>query len=211
MRNNNSQVVLGYQIRVPINQLASLWTQERRDQYLLNASVEFPLSADRRVWPVADHPALARQLFVDFVSGDNHAPNGLSLFSLKKNAICDVASLSKNGEAVIAIGVESGMANHLRDKRSFKALNAEETPSEPHIQLLGFDVCDEWLLSGLMNCGMGASDQATLRQKYAGKINLHGLFDEYETASNYSLDVNKIIPEHAPFFPASIFATLCPA
>lgn len=205
MRNNNSQVVLGYQIRVPIDQLASLWMQERRDQYLLNMGVEFPLSADRRVWPVADHPALVRQLFDDFESGPYQAPNGLSLFRLKKNAISDVTSLSKNGDVVIAIGVESDMANHLRDKHSIKLLGDEETPSGSHVQLLGFDVCDEWLLSGLMNCGMDASDQAALRQKYAGKINLHGLFDDYETASNYSLDVNKIIPEHAPFFPASIF------
>lgn len=205
LQKNNSQVVLGYQIRIAINQLVSLWSQERRNKYLLNSSIEFPLSADSSVWPVADRPTFARQLFDDFEPGANRAPNGLGLFHLMKKAIYDGKPLSKNAEAIIAIGAESGVANHLREKRSFATFDEDDVPREPHVQLLGFDVCDEWLLSGLMNCGMTASHQVRLRRKFFGKVNLHGLFDDYGTASDYSLAVSKIAPEHAPFFPVSIF------
>lgn len=205
MKINDSQLILGYQLRVPIGQLSAYWTRNRRNQYLLEPNIDSPLSVDRTVWPTVDSALAAAALFDDFESGPYQAPNGLSLFRLKKSVGNSIASLLKNGEVIVAIGAEKTIANHLCNKHKIDLSVSDRQPADLSLQFLGFDVCDEWLLSGLMNCGVGADDHATLKERYSAFINKDGLFNNIEISTNYATEMNRHVYEHAPFFPASLF------
>lgn len=205
-KDSTTTTVLGYQIRVPVIQLPPLWTPQRRAQYLLLPTVGVPLSADTGVWPVADDPDLPERIFEDFEPGPYEAPNGLGLFRLKKDFTVELVPLKPDNPQVVGIGVEKQVASRLAKKHFIVTSESDAIIGEQHIHLLGFDVCDDILLSGLMNCGISADHHAKLRRKYAGSINMHGLFDVAEGANEYAADVSQIVPEHAPFFPVSIFS-----
>ena len=66
--------------------------------------------------------------------------------------------------------------------------------------LLGLDVADGWLLSGLSNCGYDPSERASLPLQWGGELNEHHLFDRLTAARAFRDATNVRVPEHAPFF-----------
>lgn len=66
-------------------------------------------------------------------------------------------------------------------------------------RLLGFDVADAGLTSGLSNCGYPQTELATLRTTWASDLNEHHLFTEVERALAFRDVTNRRVPEHAPF------------
>ena len=72
-------------------------------------------------------------------------------------------------------------------------------------EFLGFDVADEWLLSGLSNCGYG-DDAEPLRREWAGHLNGHHLFDNLDKAIEFEALTDKRVEEHAPFFIYGIYS-----
>jgi hypothetical protein len=68
--------------------------------------------------------------------------------------------------------------------------------------LLGYDVCDEWGLSGLSNCGLepGREDVAALRAKWGPLLNRAHLFDSRDAAAAFAHASDARVEEHAPFF-----------
>ncbi len=67
-------------------------------------------------------------------------------------------------------------------------------------ELLGFDVGDGGLLSGLSNCGYQAEERAALRLRWAPQLNEHHLFEETAPAFEFRALADERVPEHAPFF-----------
>lgn len=69
-------------------------------------------------------------------------------------------------------------------------------------ELLGYDVADEWLLSGLTNCGFDemTEDVEAIRKKYISTLNAYHLFDTLEPAVEFMALSDERVPEHAPFF-----------
>jgi hypothetical protein len=199
-----NMIRLGCQIRVPIPQLTSLWTSERRAQYLLVPSVEAPMSADPRVWPIADSADLAKLIFDNFVSGPYEAPNGLNLFHLRNNAT-NFIPLGPENPQVVSIEVENEIASQLATKRSIELGTLNLSEKKQNRRLLGFDVCDDTLLSGLMNCGTSAEHRAKLRRNYVVSLNNRGLFDDPLKASKFAVDLSSIVPEHGPFFQVGLY------
>jgi hypothetical protein len=72
-------------------------------------------------------------------------------------------------------------------------------------ELLGYDVSDEWLLSGLSNCGYEADEVAPLRQRWGSHLNEHHLFTEVEQAKEFAKVSDQRVAEHAPFFVYGIY------
>jgi hypothetical protein len=66
--------------------------------------------------------------------------------------------------------------------------------------LLGYDVCDETLVSGLTNCGYGSDDAPVYRREWANKINDWHLFDSAEAACLFAVASDRRVVEHAPFY-----------
>ncbi|MBJ6765061.1 hypothetical protein JGU66_30225 [Myxococcaceae bacterium JPH2] len=66
--------------------------------------------------------------------------------------------------------------------------------------LLGYDVADAGLTSGLSNCGYRPSELAQLRASWAAQLNGHHLFEEFGSALAFRDVTARRVPEHAPFF-----------
>ncbi len=68
--------------------------------------------------------------------------------------------------------------------------------------LLGYDVADVWLLSGLTNCGFDkmTEDVEAFRKKYVPSLNAYHLFDTLEAAKEFQILSDDRVQEHAPFF-----------
>jgi len=204
----HSEDILGWQLREPAGRVQSLWDVERRERYLLAPNIRLPLSVDKRVWPLADLPEVASFIFEDFTDVPNEAPNGLDVFQLRKDM---PQSLWAPGDyQIVGIGMQHDIAEGFREKNFIMRPTVVKIPLVVKC-LLGFDVCDRWLLSGLMNCGFEAADQKRLREAYAGSLNAYGLFDQVETAAAFAVEINQFVPEHAPFVPASLFTLEKPA
>ena len=69
-------------------------------------------------------------------------------------------------------------------------------------ELLDYDVADQWLLSGLTNCGFDkmTEDVEAIRQKYVPALKVYHLFDEIERVAEYKTFSDERMQEHAPFF-----------
>jgi len=83
-------------------------------------------------------------------------------------------------------------------------------PSEPAEgwELLGYDVSDDWLLSGLTNCGYRQEELEPTRQKWSSRLNRHHLFDAITDAAAFRQVTNERVPEHAPFNVFSVYRVL---
>jgi hypothetical protein len=204
MQKVQMQAVLGYQIRVPIDGLISLWTTERRAQYLLIPRINAPLSVDNQVWPIADCPMVAKRIFDDFVTGPNEAPNGLDVFQLKQNVTPDTLS-NTSGCHVVGIATQHDVAVRLRAKNFIVDPISLNTSLQIEMWSIGFDICDERLTSGLMNCGVTPDNLKKLRDAYGMLINRYGLFNQIDEAMRFASEINVLVSEHAPFIPVELF------
>jgi len=64
---------------------------------------------------------------------------------------------------------------------------------------LGFDVADDYLLSGLMNCGYWPEERDRLSQRFAGQLNAYHLFDDQAVAQTFRRLTDERVQEHSPF------------
>lgn len=64
-------------------------------------------------------------------------------------------------------------------------------------KLLGYDVADKYLLSGLMNCGYKKEGDYN---KFKNSLNEYHLFNSINDAKEFKRSTNARVPEHAPFF-----------
>lgn len=66
--------------------------------------------------------------------------------------------------------------------------------------VLGYDVADEWLVSGLVNCGYAREEKQRLSKVWIVSLTRHGLFRDANAAIDFVKVANERVPEHAPFF-----------
>ena len=83
----------------------------------------------------------------------------------------------------------------------------EAEPAEPEKSwtLLGYDVADGSLYSGLSNCGYAPEDSDRLREKWAPTLNEHHLFRDQDPAFAFAEVMNARDPCHAPFYVYSLY------
>jgi len=186
-----------------------LWDAARREIFLLRTDVELPLSADVLVWPslfdygqgigmAESERKRSRQAGFPTPAWIG-ANSGLweNLEAMRRQL--EASALPADARyAVIAVSwVAAG---------EFRGGNvgpyAEPTAPaevEPGWELLGYDVCDGSLVSGLSNCGYRAEEAQVLRARWAGQLNEHHLFRDWEQAEGFCQGANERAPEHAPF------------
>ena len=206
MKTPEYQKILGYQLRVSLSNLKCLWTPNRQAQYLLNTGVIWPLSVDTAVWPNEKDEYLLSQIFYDH----DTIPNGLNLFDIHKNNNSFAFNNKKNKPIVVAISFLHDNAEYLIEQHKINLSAIKEKQKYKLLHFIGFDVCNTWLLSGLMNCGIRGPNHEMLRNVFGQSLNRYGLFDDIDKAAHFSIEISKIIPEHAPFFPSGLFVlSLC--
>jgi hypothetical protein len=208
------------------------WGEPRRQQFLLRRDVGRPLSVDGGVWPTTfDGPWEE----VPLLDGPQGKQIGVSR-TLDRSVIGLNAPLWHNldrmtngldeegadaaDRVLVAVGWcwrWNGDASAYPDIWGPHVM-AEAEPAEPEQSwtLLGYDVADGSLISGLSNCGYtpGDSDprieearQAAhrLRERWVPKLNEHHLFRDQDPAFAFADVTNTRVPDHAPFHVYSLY------
>ena len=195
---SDRELVLGYDARQKDFNAERLWPLSRREQYLLRLDVQRPLSTDTAVWPAS----LCQPIH-------NHSPTGWigplaplweRLDSLKYAWAQRPGSGTACFISITLVGVDPSDVAISR----FQERRGEPIPGmiSPLWEFLGYDVSDEGFLSGLMNCSypedLGQLD--SYRARWGKHLNSRHLFDHVSTALLFKEEVDRRVPEHAPFF-----------
>lgn len=195
------EILLGFQLKIELMKIKQ-WELDRKREYLLREDIKKPLSVDKVVWPESDDKKMYSILFSDYCDGEYCAPNGLNIYSIKKQESLNRTSFY-DGSILVGIAVVNDTKN-----RSQELKNKHSILDIPYLlndlleagwSRLGYDVADYWLYSGLMNCSYSAKDKVNLAKRFANALNEYGLFNAVETAQEFCTDCETRIKEHAPF------------
>src|SRR5262245_3300046 len=154
-----------------------LWNDERRYDYLLREDVAKPLSADTCVWPSV---LLGEQRSILIATQSRTLLEGIHMEHLAQGR--------EESWCVL-------IASHVSPSSQFEPVDS---------CLLGYDVVDAWLLSGLSNCMYSAEEKKALSH-WKHQLNAHHLFQLQTSAEEFVNATNKRVPEHAPFNVAGVW------
>ena len=194
--------IVGYDLR-RAPELAAGWPSDRAERYLLRLDAGHPLSTDTTVW----------ESFLDgAASGKSEWHGVLGLWS----KVSDLLRFARGGSVEIdlkgwwLIGVAlrlDVLTAADRERWSSPGKTAPTSPDQPasEWELLGYDVSDEWLLSGLTNCGYSDAELPSLRRDWASRLNDHHLFAQLKDASAFKSLSDTRVSEHAPFQPFALY------
>ncbi|CAN5507029.1 hypothetical protein BH09SUM1_BH09SUM1_01700 [soil metagenome] len=164
------------------------WEPERRAQYLLKKSVKYPVSADNLAWPFDPRWCEStpfgsmRSVFDEWVQ------------SLDDAAWTTATPVVVTRLWTTAMPIPTSCFSPL-DELS-REVSLEEIQSRS--TFLGYDICDEGLLSLLMNCGL-ARDEATVNfRDWEELLNEHGLLDLEKLDDGLLKWFSAKVGEHAP-------------
>lgn len=236
-----NEKIIGFDCRqITSDNAQNLWTEARRELFLLNKHVALPVSVDTNVMPsvFSFHEGLQAQQSVITVHACSSHQQDLGLWQSHKEMLgalikhCEGKSVSKHNEIAITIVERDRWWNCLIGKE--ERLNEiekdlikpmlpgywinlrkiwhsilEETTEPSKIEktwtLMGYDIANGFLLSGLSNCGYGQGDIAVIRKEWLKHINDRGLFNNVDVALRFRDQTNKRVNEHAPFFVFGVY------
>lgn len=187
--------VVGFDARTMLPERWSSWTKERRDRYLIRPDVERPLSTDTSVWPSLFDAGIKRPAWT----------GALGLWD-------DLARLEDElalaGEAVRepywVVAVSLLWAFLKPDEQSAwmnppKLAGGSPEALNSNWTLIGYDVADMFLLSGISNCGFEWDEMQKARTRWRPQLNEHSLFREASAAQAFKFEADSRVAEHAPF------------
>lgn len=179
-----------FDLREEVDNLPSLWPEDRRARYLLRSDVQSPLSTDPLVWP---------STCLRFSGSDWRGP----LTPLWSNLVDLKASAIDAPARGVCVAFTVSRLLPTPKTPAWQAALQEVDPPQPSADwiFLGFDVSDEGFLSSLTNCGY--SDPASLdrsRAKWRDYLNDRHLFDDEDKALSFSAEAGQRVLEHAPLF-----------
>lgn len=204
--------LLGFDARENWCEFHSSWSQERKDAYLLRHDIAKPLSTDVMVWPsVFDtgKKVIMRNTEVPFGqeylnlpewigpnkplwSNVNHLRRYLSEHLIHNPKSCWIIAIAFIGENTAADETEGSWLHYD---------TTEPRDIDGVWMMLGYDVSDGTLLSGLSNCGYDPNidDVNLLRNQWSQYINKYHLIEEVDHAFSFKHLSDQRVSEHAPF------------
>jgi len=196
--------VAGYDTR-DLSASASIWTEARRNTYLYRLDVAQPFSADSTVWPSIFAPGMP-ETNARFGYQDSWA----KLDTLRAATRQYFQSHGLAPAHTIAITLLLGEYSQ-HDRADWRGIIPPATPDtrSESWPVLGFDVCDAWLLSALMNYGFntGQDDVSLLRQTWAPRLNRVHLFHDLQDAIAFKqLSDRRLNKDHTPCYVFALWA-----
>jgi hypothetical protein len=187
-------LLLGFDARVARN--AEHWDASRRETFLVRPEASDPFSTDTAVWQ-------------SVAGNDQRPPSCIGHQTLWDDWDCLQTFLaSANVEPLVTIAVTVYLANQSGETLDvWKALAIDPNLQDPAWPLLGYDVSDQWLLSGLSNCGfLPGEDVGLFRTEWAHKLNDHHLLERLDDAVAFKYLSDQRTKEHSPFFVFGIWS-----
>ncbi len=195
---NTAERVAGYDAR-DLSLSASLWTGTRRNTYLYRLDVTQPLSADTTVWPSVFKPGTP-----EASSRFGHQDSWASLDALRAATVEYFKAHDLIPFHTVAITLVLGDHSRNDDLDWSSIIPPTQPPSRAESwSFLGFDVCDAWLLSALMNYGFDSTkeDVTALRKTWGSRLNRFHLFTELPPAIDFKhASDRRLHRDHTPCF-----------
>jgi hypothetical protein len=184
--------LVGFDVRAHPSVEDPCWNDERRSAFTLRDVVR-PLSVDQLVW---------RSIFAEPNEGEwRGVLDHWSSFSQMK-ARAELTGLVGGNVCNVAVHVVWELLS-LQERADWKNerldQNVEVDPTTTW-RLVGYDVADQWLLSGLSNCGYSVQERDPWRARWGATLNESHLFDDRAAARAFAIATNQRVREHAPFF-----------
>jgi hypothetical protein len=189
--------------------LTGRWSPERRETFLLDPSVQWPLSVDWWVWPslfrdeVADtlrrHPLDELLISPDMSDYRVHAIGLWTSASAMKRRVEEAHATDRSVPVAVELCSEHGF-ERVPDWNDRLGGASPCEPPRVGWPLLGFDVADIGYISALSNCGWAEDARAIMQQRWLPHLNEHGLFEDADAASDFLPVAEDLVSEHAPFF-----------
>lgn len=205
--------LVGFDMREPDR--AELWDAARRERFLLRVDAPLPLSVDTLVWPSAfdtgqgiglPQPERERWRLAGIPVPSWIGPNA-GLWDDLGRMRQHLAAHQGQPRAYVEVAVSWFSDDGFTDAGVVGPYLAPVTPPLRGVgwRLLGYDVADGSLVSGLANCGYSPTEAAGLRQEWRARLNDHHLFSDVRQALQFKQLSDRRIPEHAPFFVYGLF------
>jgi hypothetical protein len=201
MNGDVDERVIGFAAREMSLDPARLWDSERRCRYLLRADVRRPLSTDTLVWQGVWEAHGKSDLPVLGTGVQDMWTNLIGLLDCLASAW---PTDHRPACWVVAITLLSRLGEVIHQEGRSTDVWPRVTPAhvDPSWLLLGHDVADEGLLSGLSNCGYGPGDfdLGRARTYWIRRLNAFHLFNDRSVAYEFKEFSDARVPEHSPFF-----------
>ena len=188
----DAELLIGFDAREMWLAFDSTWPAGRKETYLLRDDVEKPFSTDIMVWQsVLEADELERPAWI--------GPVQEMWDSLERLKAFLAAEWKQPIKPYHLIAVTRFVDSYT--KSEMQQLYQIQPPERyPAWTLLGYDVSDQWLLSGLLNCGYWPDEIEALRERWAAHLNEHHLFTDRTRADQFRMVSDERVKEHAPFF-----------
>lgn len=204
------QLVIGFDIREMWLTYDANWPQERRKAYLLRHDIEKPLSTDRIVWPsiFRSHITVIGGIYMPETPNieipDQQKTMHNLWIDLREMRSYVASKWESSPKPCWIIALTELMSS--QDKRQWLH------PPPPFIPyafvpmevdsvwlLLGYDVSQENLWSGLSNERYEPDEFQPLRERWAPHLNKYHLFTDEEQAYQFAAWADNRDPGHAPY------------
>jgi hypothetical protein len=212
--------VVGFDAREMWLDVDSQWTQSQRDAFLLRQDVLKPLSVDSYIWYSVFSELLAPRLWLSvkrrpqYLGGewntvfsearkpsipDSYRPRrAWRNLALLQNHLQETwGNLWKPCCLVAIAEVISNEVDTDEEYEGPEPISPKAVDSQ--WQLLGYDVADYELYTGLFNGVITPDEAAKLRHDWEPYLNENHLFSEPEKAFDYITVANRRYPSHIPY------------
>ena len=173
----------------------TLRNEAGRNNQLLRPELGWPLSADPMVWPTV--PGIStRKLWTSLYDLSDTLADGLS------------PRRHEDGHWIIAVAQMAQDDDAMGRWANNEAPTEVMTPSNIHERwdILGYDVANASLLSGLTNClSSTCSGFSRWQKRWSGRLNDHHLFFDLADAREYAKAITQILPTSGPFTPTGLW------
>ncbi len=195
-----NELLLGFDAREMWLNFTEDWPEERQRRFLLRRDIIKPLSTYNGVWQSVFDAQTSLQ-----PPEWEHPIMGLwnNLATLLE--YLDTA-WSARTHPYWLIAVTLYREGHEREsmvERTARSVDITPALRDPSWALLGYDVCDEWLLSGLTDLAWGDGSPEEVQaicQKYLPSLNEYHLFTSVDSAAEFIPLAEEGARAHAPFF-----------
>lgn len=211
-----NRTLIGFDIRLYTEYYLDLiWDHKRRNSYLLRRDLKWPMSVDKMVWPSIfryseeslQHDPFELKGMIDVIPDSMHQialelwpdlEEMKAYFLKRRNKLKEGLQI-----AVFLEGEESWQSDEYWRAVLDPRLDVGIVPKG--WSLLGYDVADKYMVSGLSNCGYNPEDRKELRNSWSDRLNGHGLLKTLGDAMLFKNITDQRVPEHKPFFVYTLF------
>jgi hypothetical protein len=188
----DQESLIGFDAREMCLNIDELWPLHRKETFLLKQDISKPLSTDHGVWSSVFDLNNALIIPPDVLWRQKLWPSWKVLEEYLNVELNQ--NISPYWTIAVTQVVKTGLEEPIYDP-PMVPLQEHET-----WELLGYDISEETLLSGLLNFATRLTEMQLAREKYAPYLNNHHLFSTPDYALEYKEWCNTRDPGHGPFY-----------